>query len=95
VSGETPFWRTVRDRKVRRGSEMPVTAIIVDPDTNRVVRDKIDMAGNDLSAVLVWCATHGQAVWQYRDGSFTCPHTLIVEWDTEDHVIVAPPWEAL
>lgn len=61
--------------------------------TGRVVRYSVDQVGNDLTCVLRWCETHVQPVWVYGDGSYECPHTLVVQHDTKDHVIVEAPWE--
>lgn len=63
------------------------------PPQRRVVRYKKDQVGNDLTAVLQWCAKHNEPVWVYNDTSWECPHTVVVGWDTGDHEIVAPPWE--
>ena len=70
----------------------PQRQTIVTP-TGRVVRYHRDQVGNDLTAHLAWCSTHCEPVWVYGDGSWECPHTRAVEWDTGDHVIVAAPWE--
>jgi hypothetical protein len=69
------------------------TEVIRLPTNNRLVRYKKDAVGNDLTAVLRWCDTHSQPVGQYDDDSYECPHTLIVQVDTRDHVIVDAPWE--
>jgi hypothetical protein len=58
----------------------------------RIVKYKKDMVGNDLTAVLMWCQTHQDPVWVFKDDSYTCPHTREVEIDTHDHVIVEGPW---
>lgn len=83
-------------RLAEDGIDLPKrsTKIVVDPKTHRTVRYKRDMVGNDLTATLMWCNTHHQPVWVYDDGSYGCPHTHIVEWDTRDHTIETPPWES-
>lgn len=62
-------------------------------DDRRVTRHKLDAVGNNVTAVLRWCVTHSEPVWVYGDDSYTCPHTRVVEYDTEDHRLVVPPWE--
>lgn len=57
-----------------------------------VVRHALDEVNNNLTARLRWCSTHVEPVWVFGDGSYTCPQTLVVEWDTQDHVIVDVPW---
>lgn len=69
------------------------TQVVVVPPFGRVVRYRTDAVGNDLTAVLHWCETHHEPVWLYGDGSFECPHTRLVGYDTEDHVVVTGPWE--
>lgn len=76
----------------KRASKREVQ-VLVTPDRNRIVRYHRDLVGNDLTAVLQWCEKHHEPVWVYNDGSWTCPQTVVVEWDTSDHVIVAGPWE--
>lgn len=44
-------------------------------------------------AVLRWCATHLEPLWIFDDGSFACPHDLMVETTTPDHELVDGPWE--
>lgn len=59
----------------------------------QVIRHKIDVVGNDLTAHLLWCKTHNEPVWRYSDGSYTCPQEWIIQWDDGTHVLVRPPWE--
>ena len=70
----------------------------------RVTRHAVDQVNNNLTAQLLWCAKHLEPVWVYNDGSFECPHTTVVGWDSDGarlrpvsllrrHDIVAPPWE--
>jgi hypothetical protein len=62
--------------------------------SRRVTRHAVDQVGNNLTAQLLWCAKHVEPVWVYNDGSFECPHTTVVGWDSDgEHDIVAPPWE--
>lgn len=61
--------------------------------SGRVVRYKVDQVGNDLTATLRWCETHSEPVWVYSDGSFTCPHDLIVEVHNDNHTLTDAPWE--
>ena len=74
-------------------AKTPTVQIVVTPDKNRVVRYKTDLVGNDLTAVLRWCSTHNEPTWVFDDGSYTCPHTLVVKHDTGDHELVDAPWE--
>ena len=71
----------------------PTVQTVVTP-AGRVVRYHRDQVGNDLTAHLAWCSTHHEPVWVYGDGSWECPHTQVVGWDTGDHVIGPAPWEA-
>ena len=73
-------------------SSASVLTVVV-PPLNRVVRYKRDQVGNDLTAVLRWCSTHQEPVWEYGDGSWECPQTAAVGWDTGDHRIFSGPWE--
>lgn len=66
--------------------------VIVARPLNRVVRYRKD-EGIDLTAVLRWCATHNEAVWVFGDGSFSCPHDLIIQYETQPHDIIAGIWE--
>jgi hypothetical protein len=75
-------------------SERGRRQVAIVPPHNRVIRWHESLVGSDLSAVLRWCETHVEPVWVHNDGSYECPQTLVVEWDTKDHVIVDPPWEA-
>ncbi len=62
--------------------------------SRRVTRHAVDQVNNNLTAQLMWCATHVEPVWVHNDGSFECPHTTVVGWDSDGaHDIVAPPWE--
>lgn len=73
--------------------------------SRRVTRHAVDQVGNNLTAQLLWCAKHVEPVWVFNDGSFECPHTTVVGWDSDgEHDpaarmmprhcrIVAPPWE--
>lgn len=70
------------------------TQVVVSPANGRVIRYRVDSVGNDLTAWLAWCETHAEPVWVYGDDSWTCPHTVTVQWDTEDHVLVPGPWES-
>lgn len=85
--------RTTRERRVRRGSERLPSLVIVDPETNRVVVDRQDLAGNDLTAVIRWCDRHAYPVSQFRDGSHVCPIEAMVGFDPGDCSIVDGPWE--
>lgn len=59
-----------------------------------VIRHSIDQVGNNLTARLMWCATHVEPVWVFGDGSYECPHDLAVGWNSDVvHVITTPPWE--
>lgn len=69
------------------------TQVVVEPTRRRVVRYRTDAVGNDLTAVLRWCATHYEPVWVYGDGSSECPHELIVGWNPDSHELVDGPWE--
>lgn len=60
-----------------------------------VVRHAVDQVGNDLTAVLQWCTTHVEPVWVHGDGSFTCPHEMVVGWNPDGHEIVEFPWEVI
>jgi hypothetical protein len=71
------------------------TLIDVDGFSHRVTRFRRDIVGNDLTATLMWCDKHNEPVWVYGDQSWECPQTRIVEWDTKDHIITLPPWEAV
>lgn len=87
--------RTTRpeERRVRRGSERLPDEVIVDR-RRRVVRDRIDLVGNDLTATLRWCSTHNEPVWEFNDGSSECPVDARVGGPiAEGHVIVDGPWE--
>lgn len=77
----------------RQGKGKQYTQVVVVPPHSRVVRYRRDMVGNDLTASLMWCDTHHEPLWVYGDGSYECPHTRIIECDSEDHVIIPPPWE--
>jgi hypothetical protein len=77
----------------RQGKGKQFVQVEVVPPLHRVVRYKRDMVGNDLTATLAWCDTHQEPVWLYGDGSYTCPHEWIIEWNDGSHVLVAPPWE--
>ena len=77
----------------RQGKGKQYVQVVVIPPHGRVVRYKRDMVGNDLTATLAWCDTHHEPVWLYGDGSYTCPHELIIEHDDGTHVLVTPPWE--
>ena len=62
-------------------------------DGAHIVRHAVDQVGNDLTCVLAWCNTHVEPVWVYGDGSFQCPHDLVVGWDSDGgHEIIAFPW---
>lgn len=67
--------------------------VVVVPASRRVLRYKGDAVGNDLTAVLRWCETHNEPVWEYDDGSFSCTHDLITEVHSDDHRLVDAPWE--
>jgi hypothetical protein len=67
--------------------------IVVNPAQNRVIRYKMDMVGNDLTATLRWCATHNEPLWVYKDKSYQCPYDRVVEVTNDNHVVVDPPWE--
>lgn len=79
------------ERRVRRHSERLPDEVIVD-GRRRVVRDRIDLVGNDLTATLRWCATHNEPVWEFNDGSSGCPYDSVTETSSE-HDIVDGPWE--
>jgi hypothetical protein len=66
---------------------------LVVPPLGRVVRYKVDLVGNDLTATLRWCETHHEPVWVFGDGSYECPQARVIEHDDGSHVIVDPPWE--
>jgi hypothetical protein len=85
--------RTTRpeERRLRRGSERLPDEVIVD-ERRRVIRDRIDLVGNDLTATLRWCATHNEPVWEFRHGSPTCRYDEVTQV-THDHEIVDGPWE--
>jgi len=74
-----------------KGKTRPVR--VVTNELGRVQRYKVDQVGNDLSTTLMWCNTHHEPVWIYGDGSYQCPYDTIVEVRSDDHEIVAPPWE--
>lgn len=74
-------------------SRQSQTQVVVVSPHNRVVRYHTDVVGNDLTAVLHWCATHSEPMWVYNDGSGECPHTKTVGLDTGDHAITNGPWE--
>lgn len=80
---------TYAERYPERGKQ----EVAIVPPLNRVIRWHKSLVGSDLSCVLRWCETHVEPVWVHRDGSYECPHTRVVEFDTGDHVIVDPPWE--
>ncbi len=80
---------TYAEQYPRRGSK----DVAIVPPNNRVIRWHKSLVGSDLTSVLRWCETHVEPVWVHTDGSYECPHTLVVQWDTRDHVIVNPPWE--
>ena len=62
--------------------------------SRRVTRHAVDQVNNNLTAQLMWCATHVEPVWVYNDLSFQCPHETCVGWDSDSgHEIVPPPWE--
>lgn len=62
--------------------------------SHRVTRHAVDQVNNNLTAQLMWCATHVEPVWVYNDLSFQCPHETCVGWDSDSgHEIVPPPWE--
>ena len=62
--------------------------------SRRVTRHAVDQVNNNLTAQLLWCATHVEPVWVYGDGSFECPHDAVVGWNSDgNHELVAPPWE--
>ena len=74
--------------------------------SRRVTRHAVDQVNNNLTAQLLWCAKHVEPVWVFNDGSFECPHTTVVGWDSDgwwrpraamrwqrEHDLVAPPWE--
>lgn len=69
------------------------TQVVVVPESRRVVRYQRDRVGNDLTAHLAWCVTHDEPLWIFGDQPGVCPHTRVVGWDTEDHVITTDPWE--
>lgn len=58
----------------------------------QIVRHAVDQVGNNLTARLEWCSTHVEPVWVYGDGSFSCPHDLVVGWSPDEHVITEGPW---
>jgi hypothetical protein len=66
---------------------------VVAPPLGRVIRYDKDAVGNDLTATLLWCDRHQEPVWVFGDGSYTCPHERVVEFNTDNHRIVTPPWE--
>lgn len=70
------------------------TEVVVSPVNRRVIRHRVDQVGNDLTAVLRWCSTHHEPVWQYGDGSSECPHVRIVGWDQGACELTDAPWEA-
>lgn len=72
---------------------MRYTQVVVTPE-GRVVRYKRDEVGNDLTAALMWCETHQEALWVYSDQSYHCPYDRVVGFMTDEHVVVDPPWEA-
>lgn len=43
----------------------------------------------DVTARLHWCTTHMECVWVYGDGSHECPHDLVIESSSRDHVLVS------
>lgn len=55
----------------------------VNVENGVIVRHAVDQVGNNLTAVLCWCSTHVEPVWVYGDGSFTCPHQLVVGWASD------------
>lgn len=83
--------RTTRERKLRRHSQRIPTVLYVDPEYG-LVRDRQDMPGNDLTTVMRWCSTHDEVVWLYNDGSYTCPHEMVIEYDDGTHVLTDPPF---
>ena len=76
---------------MRRGSERLPDEVIVD-GRRRVVRDRIDLVGNDLTATLRWCSTHNEPVWEFHDGSHACPYDSSTSAPHE-HELVDGPWE--
>lgn len=84
--------KTTRERKVRRSSEKLPTLLYIDAEYG-LVRDKQDLAGNDLSGVLRWCETHLEPVWVYNDGSYACPQEYVIEYDDGTHVIGNLPFD--
>lgn len=73
-------------------SDTKPDALAVMP-SGRVVRYRTDQVGNNLDAHLAWCDTHNEPIWVFGDGSFTCPHDLVVGGTTLPHLIVTAPWE--
>jgi hypothetical protein len=66
--------------------------IVVDPH-QRVTRVYVDYRGREVVATLRWCTTHLEPVWVWDDGSYTCPYDLVIEANTDDHVLDDAPWE--
>jgi hypothetical protein len=80
------------ERRVRRGSERLPDMVIVN-SRRRVVRDRVDLVGNDLTATLRWCSEHNEPVWEFGDGSYECPHDVATGVPTDGHELVDGPWE--
>ena len=58
----------------------------------RVIRYRKDQVGNDLTAVLRWCATHHDPIWQFGDGSLSpCPGDRYGH--SPHHEVIDAPWE--
>ena len=60
--------------------------------SRRVTRHAIDQVNNNLTAQLLWCATHVEPVWVYGDGSFEC---LMAELPDDDLVELHDACEAM
>jgi len=75
---------------------MRCVRLIETTPTGHVIRHSLDQVGNNLTAELAWCATHCEPVWIYGDGSFSCPHELVVGWSSDgEHRLTSPPWEVV
>lgn len=58
-----------------------------------LLRHQIDAVGNNLTARLMLCVPHLEPVWVFQDGSYACPHELVVGWNPDGHVLVPGLWE--
>jgi hypothetical protein len=58
-----------------------------------ITRHAVDQVGNDLTAVLKWCATHVEPVRVFGDRPYTCPHNQTVGWASDGEcMILTFPW---